>query len=169
LGTLDKKKGVYDLLYAFLIFHQKHLQYHLLFAGDGPELDKLKKLVCNLKALEFIHFLGWVPHSETTNFLNELKALILPSYTEGIPTVVLEAMACKTPVIVTPVGGIPDIIKEGETGFIINDINRISNDLEKVINFTNMNVLLMKSRELVGKKFSFKNCYSFFKNVIDSN
>jgi len=58
---------------------------------------------------------------EMPAYLNKLKLLIIPSSSEGVPTILLEAMTCGTPALATPVGGIPDILKDGENGFILPD------------------------------------------------
>jgi len=66
-----------------------------------------------------------VDHQELTGYLNEFKVLILPSYTEGLPGVILEAMACGTPVLITGVGSIPDIIDDHVNGFLLRIIRLI--------------------------------------------
>jgi len=65
---------------------------------------------------------GWVNHDDVPAQLNDLRLLVLPSQpTEGLPTTVLEALACGTPVYASPVSGVPDVVRPGKTGFLIED------------------------------------------------
>ena len=68
-----------------------------------------------------VTLVGWISHDELPSYLNMLKLLVVPSYTEGLPNIVIEAMSCGTPVLATPVGGVPDLIEDGITGFILED------------------------------------------------
>ena len=73
----------------------------------------------NLSDTIILH--GWVSHDILPDCFNQMKLLIIPSDTEGLPNVMLEAMACGTPVLANPVGAIPDLIIEGKTGFIMEN------------------------------------------------
>ncbi len=87
----------------------------LLIAGDGPTLADLRALARNRP----VRFLGPVPHDGMPRLLNAADALVLPSEFEGLPTVVLEALACGSPVVATPVGAIPEIIFPGRNGWLV--------------------------------------------------
>jgi glycosyltransferase involved in cell wall biosynthesis len=99
---------------------------HLLIAGDGPDAKRLKRLAQEL-APQRVRFLGWVssPHTKAALY-NAADMLVLPSEREGFPTVVGEAMACGTPVLATRVGGVPELVKDGETGWLIEPGDEVS-------------------------------------------
>lgn len=92
-------------------------QHHLVVAGDGPLMDSLKALVAELQIGAFVHLLG--ARGDVPDVLNALDVFVMSSSTEGLPLVVLEAMATSLPVISTRVGGIPDVLDEGQTGFLV--------------------------------------------------
>lgn len=87
-----------------------------LILGIGPDLEKLKKLTKELKVADRVIFYGHVDHKELPEFLKISDVFVRPSLSEGLGTSFLEAMAAEIPVIATPVGGIPDFLKDGETG-----------------------------------------------------
>ena len=89
----------------------------LVVAGDGPLLPSLSELAAALGIARFVHLLG--PRPDVPDLLNALDAFVLCSNTEGLPLVIPEAMATGLPVVSTNVGGIPTVIDEGQTGFLI--------------------------------------------------
>ena len=93
----------------------------LLIAGDGPEEHKLHRLVERLGLVARVRFLGAVPHDELSEYYNAADVLMLASSREGMPNVVLESMACGTPVLATPVGGVPELITAPEAGELMRE------------------------------------------------
>lgn len=93
----------------------------LLIAGAGAEEHKLRRLVERLGLAARVRFLGAVPQAELCSYYNAADALVLASSREGMPNVVLEAMACGTPVIATPVGGVPELITTPEGGVLMRE------------------------------------------------
>ena len=71
--------------------------------------------------MDLVKTAGWISHDHLPEYLRMLQLLVIPSSTEGLPNIMLEAMACGTPVAATSVGAIPDVIREGETGYILED------------------------------------------------
>ena len=119
VGNLKQSKGVMELLEGFALISPAHSALQLVFAGNGPMLNELKTKAIDLKISEKVKFLGTVNHSELPSIIGNAKLLVLPSYNEGVPNVVLEAMACGTPSVATDVGGIPEIIISGVNGILI--------------------------------------------------
>jgi len=81
---------------------------------------------------------GWISQVDLAKYLNTLRLLVLPSSTEGLPNILLEAIACGTPVVSTPVGAIPDIIQDDENGFIMDNnspdvYQKISSEPSKIL------------------------------------
>jgi len=114
VGHLIERKG-HDLTIAAL----SRLQGHpLLIAGDGPERARLRALASALGVADRVRFLGSVPHQELANLYTAADALVLSSSREGWPNVLLEAMACGTPVIASAIWGNPEIVSRPEAGLL---------------------------------------------------
>lgn len=111
---------------------------------------------------------GWIPHDELPDYRNGLKLLVLPSYTEGLPNIMLEAMACGTPVLATSVGGIPDVIKDGETGFIMenNSPECIAENVMRVLNHPNLDKIVKNARKLVEKEFTYEAAVGRYRMIL---
>lgn len=122
IGRLEDEKGVQELVDAFPYIRQK-ASVGFLVVGDGSLLGQIKKTLDEKELLLNVAFTGWVTNVQ--DYLNEMRLLVLPSKTEGFPSVILEAMACGTPVLATPVGDIPSIIKDGFNGFILASTNPV--------------------------------------------
>lgn len=117
VGWLIKDKGVYELVEAFKSASEENPSARLNIVGSGPEEDNLKDRVKKYNLTAKVNFHGWVKSDDVKPFYKDADALVLPSYGEGFPYVIVEAMASKTPVISTPVGGIPGVLRDNETVF----------------------------------------------------
>ena len=117
LGWYIKKKGVYELVDAIHILHKEGIKLHLDFYGT-KEVEKLTKYVRIKELTKIIQVNGWINDEQKIDALYRSAILVLPSHTEGLPNVILEAMATRTPIISTFVGGLRDILKDGENCLI---------------------------------------------------
>ncbi len=123
IGRLAKNKGLNLLINAFKILHSTYylLNSKLLIVGGGPLKDSLKSKIKSLKLENNIIFYGWAKDSqEIAKLLNQSKILVMPSYNEGGPRVIIEAMACGIPILATSVGIVADIMKDGQFGRLID-------------------------------------------------
>jgi len=134
VGNLKQSKGVFELLKGFHKVANKHPDLNLIFAGPDHTNKALMKLAAKLDLEEKVVFLGCVDHREIPLLMQNSIAVALPSYNEGVPNVLLEAMACGKPVLATSVGGIPEIIKS-YCGVLIKPKNEIAvkKGLEKIL------------------------------------
>nr|WP_241242193.1 glycosyltransferase [Thalassotalea sp. G2M2-11] len=134
IGNLKHDKGVIELLEGFAKISSYQSELNLIFAGNGIMKPKLIELAKQYHITNQVIFLGSVDHSEIPMWLNHCRALILPSYHEGVPNVILEAMACGKPIIATDVGGIPEIVDEQICGKIIpaQDDNAIASAIRYI-------------------------------------
>ncbi len=114
VGSLYKLKGVDYLIDAFSGLADTDAR--LVIIGDGPERKNLEKMV---EGSENVVFLGHLDNSEVKKRLDKALVLVLPSLSEGLGLVLLEAMACGKPVIGSDVGGIPELIEDGKNGYIV--------------------------------------------------
>ena len=113
-------KGVFELLEAFNVVCGEIDDIHLIVAGDGPDLARARDWCMRKQLQARITFPGFVSGESKVKLLQNSDIFALPSYHgEGCPIALLEAMAAGLALIVTPVGGIPDIVRNGENGFIV--------------------------------------------------
>lgn len=119
LGRIEPEKGVYDLLQALLELSKEFPTLRLLCGGDG-EHEKFLAMASQLGIREQVVLLGWVSGAAKTDYLAQSTVFALPSYAEGMPVGVLEAMAAGTPVVASNVGGIPDTVRDGIDGLLLD-------------------------------------------------
>jgi glycosyltransferase involved in cell wall biosynthesis len=124
VGRLHPVKGTQYLLGAMSIVHRELREAKLILVGDGEEREHLETLTDNLGIRECVEFAGRVPHERVKDYMNRAEVFVLPSLSEGFPVTILEAMACGLPVVATRVGGVPDIIKNGTNGYLVDTMNQ---------------------------------------------
>lgn len=123
VGNFNKNKGILNLIEAIPLIINNNKNVKFMLIGEGPLLNLAKKEVEKLNIVNYVKFTGFVNGEYLYQNYNEMKLYILPSYSEGIPSTLFEAMACGTPVLATSVGGIPELIKDQNTGFILKSNN----------------------------------------------
>jgi glycosyltransferase involved in cell wall biosynthesis len=124
-----KKKGPVVLLDALELLSQQRTDWCLTVVGDGPERTLCEQRVAQGSLAPRVRFRGWVSQIEVVRLLSEADLLVVPSVpvpgeTEGIPNVILEAFAARVPVVASDVGGISEVVKDGETGILVPPGNR---------------------------------------------
>jgi glycosyltransferase involved in cell wall biosynthesis len=134
LGRLERAKGIYELLEAIAKLSASFPKIRLLVGGDG----NMKNVEAHAKKLgvqDRITLLGWVQGSQKEDLLARATLFVLPSYNEGLPMGVLEAMAVGLPVVSTPVGGIPHAVEDGVEGFLISpgNVDALCAAIEKLL------------------------------------
>ena len=151
IGSLIKMKGVIELAKAFPLILKSHGNIKFLIGGDGVLFGEIVEELKVKGIYNRVKLVGTIPHNEVPNYLNEMKLLILPSYIEGLPGIVQEAMACGTPVLATPVGGVPDLIKDGMSGFILenNSPECIAKNVIRALENPNLEDLVKNARKLI--------------------
>lgn len=153
-SRLVKKNAIDDIIKS-LQYLNKNINFLIL--GSGPDLKKLKRLAKKLNVEKRVSFLGYVDHSKLTHYLKISDIFVRPSLSEGLGNSFLEAMASGLPVIATRVGGIPDFLKDNETGLFC-EVHNPKNIAEKVKILLENNELREKiiknSAEMVKNNYS---------------
>jgi glycosyltransferase involved in cell wall biosynthesis len=117
VGRLDRQKGLHDLLDAAAVVVPKHSQAHFLLLGEGPERPAIERSIREKGLSGRVHLAGW--RGEIPELLAAGYALVLSSLWEGMPNVVLEAMAAGLPVVARRVEGTAEVVRDGETGLLV--------------------------------------------------
>jgi len=119
-GFLSRYKGFFALIHAMKNITEKEEKVKLVIAGDGPERKNLERLTERLRLKKFVDFIGKVPHERIAELYLNSNIVVFPSiHPEAFGRVALEAMTFGKPVIASRVGGIPEIVKDGETGLLV--------------------------------------------------
>ena len=134
-GRIGQRKGAFDLIQAFAkLSPQQQQSSQLIMAGDG-DLETAHKLVESFNLQEQIIFPGWINSAQREELLATADLFILPSYHEGLPMAILEAMSWGLPIISTTVGGIPEIVIDHQNGLLVEpgDIGGLAQSIESLI------------------------------------
>ncbi|NLU57283.1 MAG: glycosyltransferase family 4 protein [Methanosarcina thermophila] len=145
VGALRKIKGVDYLIEAAHSFVDKDTYLFMVGRDDGLKKN-LEKRAHELKIANYIKFTGPVNHEDIPLWISASDILVLPSLSEGRPNVILEALACEVPVVATDVGGIPELMVDGETGYLVppKSPDELSRKINKLLDDKNL-------REKMGK------------------
>lgn len=166
LGRIDKEKGIKDMAE---VVEKLPDRIKFIFIGEGNLTDWLRNELTEEIEDGEVEVTGWIEHDRVPEQLNRLKLLMLPSRaTEGLPTVILESLACGTPVIASPVSGIPDIVREGETGYLIEDEEpeELAREIKSILDSNELQELSERGRQLIINEYSFEAAVKRYQNIL---
>ena len=123
VGRLYPVKGLKYLIEAMKIISHEDSRANLVLVGGGDERRYLQKIVREFGLTECVFFIGQIPNSKIPECTLAADIFVLPSISEGFPNVILEAMAAGLPIVTTNVRGLPEIVKDGENGFVVEPQN----------------------------------------------
>jgi glycosyltransferase involved in cell wall biosynthesis len=134
LGNLSDRKGVGDLLRALTLMHSPTEQWHVTLAGGG-DVDGYRQVAQSMGLAGAVTFFGWARQDQTAELLAAADVLVLPSYVEGLPLVILEALANGVAVVCTPVGEIPTTLTDGRDALFVppGDPPRLAAALDRLV------------------------------------
>lgn len=119
IGRFVEQKGQLALIDAMARLRDSHPDLHLTLIGDGPMRGAIEAEITRHRLQDRMTLTGWVDEARVTSELAEAHALIMPSFAEGLPMVVMEAMAAARPVIATYIAGTPELVQPGKTGWLV--------------------------------------------------
>jgi len=157
IGRMTQEKGLKYLIEAMVEIVKKMPDVRLILVGSGPLEKDMRDLTVRLGLGNHISFEGEQPHREVPNYLRRTRLLVFPSLSEGLPLAMLEALACGIPVVGSRVGGIAEVVTDGEIGILVQpgEPKELS---EAVIKLCSQEKLLLKLRKnainLIGEKYN---------------
>jgi glycosyltransferase involved in cell wall biosynthesis len=135
MGWMEQAKGVFELVDAARRLRQRGLDFRLVMCGSGGQYDALVEQCGQDPLAGTVEFRGWVDEPKKRAALAEADLLVLPSYHEGLPNSLVEAMAAGLPVVTTPVGGIPCLVESGRNGLLVppRDAEKLADAIETLL------------------------------------
>lgn len=132
VGRLCEQKGQLILLAAAAKLKQQGIDLQLVLAGDGEMRPEIERRIDELNLRENVRITGWISSGQVREEILKSRAMVLPSFAEGLPVVVMEAMALKRPVISTYIAGMPELVTPGVNGFLCpaGDVNALAMHME---------------------------------------
>lgn len=167
--TLSEPYGIDTLIRAFALVVQKGLRAKLVIAGSGPQAESLKALAHSLGIADTVEFLGRVPNADVPNVLRSLDVFVALSNRESFGVAVLEASACGLPVVVSNVGGLPEVVRDGITGFVVppNDPQAAADRiLQLALDDTLRSTLGLNGRKFVVEHYEWNVCSERMESVL---
>jgi glycosyltransferase involved in cell wall biosynthesis len=119
LGAIGQRKGIFDLLDGIRQYRDSFEGRLVLYVGGNGETERLQSYIAQHRLESMVRFEGWVSGIRKHELLSTCDIFILPSYNEGLPLSILEAMNYHLPIIATPVGGTAEVVHDGINGFLV--------------------------------------------------
>lgn len=158
LGRLGERKGAYDLLKVIPDVLKRIPNARFFYGGDG-EVERCKELAEKTGIADNVSFLGWIRDAEREEYLKKCSTFVLPSYHEGMPMSVLEAMSYGLATISTNAGGIPQIISQGIDGYRVEagNLKELETTLVRILSSSNEKKILgQAARKKIVERFNAK-------------
>lgn len=132
VGRICEQKGQLLLVSAINLIVKKGIDVELVLAGDGEMRGEVETLITDYALHEHIKITGWISSVQVREEMLAARALVLPSFAEGLPVVIMEALALKRPVLTTYIAGIPELIRDGESGWLFpaGDVEELARVIE---------------------------------------
>ena len=135
VGRLCEQKGQLLLVKAASMLAEKGIAFEIVLAGDGEMRAEIEHLIKLYSLQTHITITGWISSDQVREQLLQARALVLPSFAEGLPVVIMEALAFRRPVLTTYVAGIPELVRDGECGWLIpaGDVRELARAMELLL------------------------------------
>lgn len=132
IGRLCEQKGQLILLEAALKLKLKKISFSLVLAGDGEMRPEIERQIDAMGLRKHVQVTGWISSAQVREEILKSRAMVLPSFGEGLPVVIMEAMALRRPVISTYIAGIPELVQAGQNGFLCpaGDVDALALQME---------------------------------------
>ncbi|MEM9097664.1 MAG: glycosyltransferase family 4 protein [Pseudomonadota bacterium] len=172
VGRLVAVKGVPILLDTLARLKPEHPDLKLILIGDGPDSSWIEDRIRELELDETVQLTGYQSQTEVAEHLARADILVLPSFAEGVPVVLMEAMASGLPVITTRIAGIPELVHDGMNGFVVppGDIEALRDRIGKLLKEPETGVRFGKAgREHVAREYNITSEAGWLAQILQHN
>jgi glycosyltransferase involved in cell wall biosynthesis len=156
IGRLAEQKGQLILIEALARLAREGVFFKMTIAGDGPMRTELEQRIAALGLKEMVRITGWVSNTEVRALLSDSRAVLLPSFAEGLPIVLMEALALGRPVIATYIAGIPELVTDRVCGWLVpaGDVDGLCQAIKNCLTSPDSHILAMgeAGRALVAQR-----------------
>ena len=135
VARLSPEKGHLVLLEALVLLRDRNTDFHCTLVGDGPMRSTIEAKLTEWALTDRVCLTGSLPPDEVTSRYQQAGVVVLPSFSEGVPVVLMEALACARPVVATCVGGVPELIEHNTRGLLVtpSDADALADALQRVL------------------------------------
>jgi glycosyltransferase involved in cell wall biosynthesis len=168
-GTLEKGKGLLPFIEAIKIIVRNNKNISVIIGGNGDQKGNISQFIRENNLEQNVRISDWIPGEVFPDYLNSVKLFVLPSSREGLPNTILEAMACGTIVLSTPVGGVPGVVVDGKTGFIMENISVhcIIENIVRALNHPNLAWIADNAHTLIEQEYSFDSTLQRYREILE--
>lgn len=170
IARLVEAGGILNLVKAMPLVLKQYPDIKVMIGGDGALRGEVEREIQAANLADTVTMTGWISQSEVPHYLNRVRLLVIPSYIEAGPHMLFEAMACGTPVVGAPVGVIPDVIRDGENGFLMenNTPECIAQNIIRALNHPDLGAVADNARKLVEREYAYPAAVEKYRRVLAS-
>jgi len=150
IGKINERKGVIDILKMIP-------QLKGYYEEDSNEFRKIKKIIVSSQIDDKVIFLGEIPNDELENYISIADVFVyLSKACEGIPRAILESMSCGKPIVATPVAGIPEAVRDNQTGFIVENASQAAQKVDLLLSDPTLHKQISTNcRKVIQEEFTY--------------
>jgi glycosyltransferase involved in cell wall biosynthesis len=168
IGRLTPAKGVMNFAKAIPLILKERNDLEFLIGGGGLLFEEIEEELKANGSYDKVTLTGWIPYKKLPDYYNEMKLFVDPTYTETIPTVIMEAMACGTPIVASPVDAIPDLIKDGENGFLMenNSPECIAKKVIRALDDPRLDEIVKNANDLINREYTYEKVVENYRKLL---
>jgi glycosyltransferase involved in cell wall biosynthesis len=170
IGSLEERKGIVNFIKAIAGIIKNNQNLVVFIGGKGEQKEAINQIILENNLEKNIRIIEWISDEAFPDCLNSFKVFVLPSSREGLPNTILEAMACGTIVLSTPVGGVPGVVIDGKTGFIMknNSVPCITENIVRALNHPDLAMIADNAYNLIEHEYSFNSTLQRYREILEN-
>lgn len=169
VGRLSEEKGILNLIQSIELILKDIPSLEFVIIGDGDLKEEITNFIIKKGIEKNVKLIPWVERYKLPYYLNEMKLVVIPSYTESGPIIALESMACGTPVLLNKVGHISNLLTNGKNGYVMenNAPNSILKNVKNIMRSPHLDQVSYEAQKMVKREFTFKKTVQNWQKLLD--